>query len=99
MRDEVSYELLLDPDGSYKAAIGADQLALTTYLMPHVWWRYLRGLRRARPGMVTAGLRHAPSVAIVDRAGVVRYRRIGTTLGDYPPMAEVLTALEELAGE
>lgn len=93
MRDRIGFDLLLDPDGEFKRALGVGRLRLSSYLHPKVLWRYLRWMGRSKPGRITAGPTEAPGVVILDRDGVIRYLYAGETLGDYPPMEEVLDEL------
>ncbi len=46
-------------------------------------------------GLVPAGSDGAPAATfVIDRAGVIRYRKIGDAKGDWPPYDDVVTALK-----
>ena len=99
METEIDYELLLDPDRNFKsAALGVANLKLWTYLTPKAAWRYLKWMFAARQGKPTAGLSEPPAVAIIDTDGAVRYVHKGETLGDYPPIDEVMARLRAISG-
>lgn len=96
MANGIDYELLVDPDRNFKSrALGVRRLRLWTYLLPTVWWRYIKWAFAARQGRPAAGLGEPPAVAIIDTAGVVRYVYKGETLGDYPPIEEVMDRLRD----
>lgn len=45
-------------------------------------------------GLVPAGAEDpAPATYVIDRQGVVRYRKLGDAKGDWPPYADVAAAL------
>lgn len=94
MKDQIGFELLLDPERNFKAdALSMAKIKLWTYIKPSVMWRYLKWARKARQGKITAGLSEPPAVAIIDTKGVVRYLYKGETLGDYPPFDDVMAEL------
>lgn len=93
----VPFPLLLDPDRNLYRALGLDHIRWHRFLQPATWRRYLRASRGARQGRLTGDLRQAPGVAIIDTERRLRYLHRGTTLGDYPPLEEVLAALREIA--
>lgn len=98
MQTDIDFPLLLDPDKNFKGkALGLRNIKLSTYLRPLTHKRYLKWARKTRQGRPTAGLSEPPGVAIIDADGVVQYVYKGETLGDYPPVEEVLDRLRELA--
>jgi hypothetical protein len=99
MADGIAFPLLVDPDRNLYRALGIDHIAWRRWLQPSTWRRYFRGARGARQGKLTGDLRQAPGVAIIDRQRRLRYLHRGTTLGDYPPLDEVLAALEAVTEE
>ena len=95
MKDQIDFDLLLDPEGNLKSgALGIGKINLLTYLKPSVMRRYMQWGTRARQGRPTAGLGEPPAVLIVDTTSTVRYLHAGETLGHYPPIDTVLTELE-----
>jgi hypothetical protein len=50
-----------------------------------------------RPQAITRDTVRTPGVVVMDREGGVRWRHIGTRIGDYPPLEDVLAAVEALA--
>lgn len=96
MDTEFPFPLLVDPDRNVYRALGLDHIAWHRFLQPSTWSRYLRASRGARQGRLTGDLRQAPGVAIIDTDRRVRYLHVGSTLGDYPPLGEVLDALREI---
>ncbi len=97
MQTEIGFPLLLDPERNFKGkALGIGKIKLSTYLRPLVHKRYMKWARKTRQGRPTAGLSEPPGVAIIDTDGVVQYVYKGETLGDYPPIEEVLARLREV---
>lgn len=94
MENHVEFDLLVDPDGNFKhAALGIAKLSLRSWLSPTARKRYLKWKGKTRQGLPAAGLSEPPGVAIIDTDGVIRYLYAGETLGDYPPIEDVLDAL------
>ena len=99
MNDTIPFDLLVDPDQNFKTAtLQFKKVKLWTYALPTVWWRYLKWALKVRQGKITASLTEPPGVAIVDTEQTIRYLYQGETLGDYPPIGEVLDALRGCAG-
>lgn len=96
MAEGVPFLLLVDPDRNLYRALGLQHIRWYRFLQPSTWRRYLRAARSARQGRLTGDLRQAPGIAIIDTKRRVRYLHQGTTLGDYPPLEEVLGALRTL---
>jgi hypothetical protein len=52
---------------------------------------YTRSLANGfRPQHITRDTVRSPGVVVLDRSGTVRWRHIGTRIGHYPPLDEVL---------
>jgi peroxiredoxin len=96
MEDGIPFPLLVDPDRNLYRALGLGHIRWYRFLQPSTWRRYVVAARGARQGRLTGDLRQAPGVAIVDSGGRLRYLHRGTTLGDYPPLPEVLAALRNI---
>lgn len=90
----IRFPLLVDPDRNLYRTLGLDHIRWNRWLQPSTWRRYLRGARGGRQGRLTGDLRQAPGVAVIDQERRLRYLHRGTTLGDYPPVNDVLAALE-----
>lgn len=90
----VPFPLLVDPDRNLYRALDLDHIHWRRWLQPSTWRRYLPGARGGGQGRLTGDLRQAPGVAVIDRDRRLRYLHRGTTLGDYPPVTDVLAALE-----
>lgn len=95
--DGVPFDLLLDPDRELYRALGVERIRWRQYLKPRTWRGYLSGARGARQGRITGDPQQAPGVVIADADGIVRLLHRGITLGDYPPLDEVLDVLRGLA--
>lgn len=93
MQRGITFPLLVDPDRNLYRALDIDHIAWHRFLQPATWRRYVRASRGARQGRLTGDLRQAPGIAIIDTDRRLRYVHRGTTLADYPPLAEVLAAL------
>lgn len=94
----IPFPCLVDPDKNLYRELGIARIAPTQWFRPSTWGRYLRGLSRARPGRFTGDVLQAPGVAIIDPEGLIRYLHRGTTLGDYPPVGEVVAELQQIGG-
>jgi hypothetical protein len=87
------FPALVDPDKNLYRALGIERIRWDQWLRPSTWRRYLRSIRRARQGRLTGDILQAPGLVILDGQRTIRYLHRGTTLGDYPPLSEVLDAL------
>jgi hypothetical protein len=93
----VPFPLLVDPAANLYRALGFGRIGWTHWLRPDVVGRYVRAWRRGtRPGRVTGDARRLSGVAVVDPDRRVRYLSRSTTVGDYPPVAELLRVLGSL---
>lgn len=97
MASGIPFPLLVDPDRNVYRALGLDHIRWYHFLQPSTWRRYLAGAKGARQGRLTGDLRQAPGVAVIASDRRLRYLHRGTTLGDYPPLDEVLAALRSVA--
>lgn len=95
----VPFPLLVDPERNLYRVLGLEHIRWHRFLQPSTWWRYLRSARVARQGRLTGDVRQSPGVAIIDTDRRIRYLHRGTTLGDYPPVEEVLQALRAVTGD
>lgn len=99
MDNGVGFPLLLDPDHALYGALDVRRIRWWMMLAPRTWRNYLRAARRARQGRITAHPLQAPGFAIIEPGRRLRFLHRGTTLGDYPSIAEVLDAARSLAAE
>lgn len=95
MHQGLPFPALLDPDKNLYRALGISRIPWDQWFRLSTWRRYLRSVRRARQGRLTGDILQAPGIVIVDSHSIIRYLHRGTTLGDYPPLSEVLDALRE----
>ena len=95
MRDGMPFECGVDSEANFYRAVGIGRVGPTEWLRPSVVTRYMRAFRRGgRQGRVTGDWRRLSGVAIVDRDRTLRSLHRATNVGDYPPVADVLRALE-----
>jgi len=52
-----------------------------------------------RPQRITKDTVRTPGVVILDAQLTIRWRYVGRRLGDYPELAEVLAAVDDLRAE
>lgn len=97
MADGLPFPALVDPDKNLYRALGIERISFDQWFRPSTWRRYLRSVGRARQGRLTGDVRQAPGVAIIDPPGTLRYLHRGQTVGDYPPLAEILDAVRAVA--
>ncbi len=96
MAKGIWFPCLVDPTRRVAHALGIRKIGLG-WLDPTGWWAYVRALARgARQGKITDPLQ-SPGIAVLDGRGTARFVHRGTTLGDYPPLADVLASLRGLA--
>lgn len=93
----VRFPCLLDPDKELYRALGIRRIRWWRWFDPRTWTKYLSSATRARQGMLTGDVLQAPGVLVLDADGVIRYLYRGRTLGDYPPLRDVLDALHAIA--
>lgn len=96
MDNGIGYPLLLDPDHQLYEALDVRRIHWWMMLSPITWWKYVRAARRARQGRITAHPLQAPGFVILDTDRTVRFLHRGRTLGDYPPVSEVIAASRSL---
>lgn len=99
LRDErgVTMPLYLDPAQDFRDAVGAGKKIGLGLLHPRGASAYVRSLRHGfRPQGITKDTVQSPGVVVLDRSGAVRWSYLGTRIGDYPPIGEVLRAVRHL---
>ena len=95
MRDGMPFDCVIDPDANFYAAVGIGRVGPTEWLRPSVISRYVAAWRRGgRQGRLTGDWRRLSGVAIVDSDRTIRYLHRATSVGDYPPVAELVGALQ-----
>lgn len=100
LREEkgVAMPLLLDPEHRFREAVGAAQPLGVRMLNPRGAAAYVGSLRRGyRPQSITKDTVRSPGVVILDESGTVRWQHIGTRIGDYPPVEQVIDAAVKLS--
>ena len=91
------FSCLVDADMRLYRALDLRRVGLSTVLDPTTYLNYWRAWRRgARQGDVTGDPRQLSGVALLDADGRLRWRHISRTIGDYPPLPDVLAALDRI---
>ena len=91
------FPCLVDADMRLYRALDLRRVGLRTVLDPATYLNYWRAWRRgARQGDVTGDPRQLSGVALLDADGRLRWRHVSRTIGDYPPLPDVLAALRRL---
>lgn len=93
LSEGLPFPALVDPDKNLYRALGIERIRWDQWLRPSTWRRYLRSIRRARQGRLTGDILQAPGLVILDGQRTIRYLHRGRSLGDYPPLSEVLDTL------
>lgn len=93
----VGFPLLLDPDHALYEALDVHRIHWWKLLSVFTWVKYFRAARRARQGRITGHVLQAPGIVILDQDLTVRFLYRGQTLGDYPPLADVIAAARQLS--
>ena len=88
------FPCLVDAEQRLYRALGLRRVTLRTLVDPATYLNYWRAWRRgARQGSVTGDPRQLSGVALLDADGRLRWRHVSRTIGDYPPLPDVLAAL------
>ncbi|MGH9185182.1 MAG: redoxin domain-containing protein [Acidimicrobiales bacterium] len=99
MSNGVGFPLLLDPDHQLYEALDVRRIHWWMLLSPVTWWKYVRSVRRARQGRITAHPLQAPGFVILDTDRTVRFLYRGRTLGDYPSVRAIVTVATSLGAD
>lgn len=98
MDEGMPFACLVDPEARLYEALGIGRLGWRHLLDPKTYSAYLGPIRHARrQGRITGDPRRLSGVALFDSGGALRWRHISSTIGDYPPVTEVLTRVRALA--
>jgi len=98
METSIPYELLMDPEHrlSRKLEVGTQSLIRFVFNLK-AWGSYTMAFARNRKqGTITQGYAALPAILVVDADSNVTYLYRGTSIADYPPLAEVLNELADL---
>lgn len=93
LREErgVRIPMLLDPEQELREHVGAAKALGWRMADPRGAAAYARSLSHGfRPQAVTKDTVRSPGVVVLDQTGAVRWSHIGTRIGDYPPLQELL---------
>ena len=97
MNTGTPFPCLVDAEGWLYRALDFRRVGWRTLVDPATYLNYWRAWRRgARQGRVTGDPRQLSGVAVLDADGRLRWRHVSRTIGDYPPLPEVLAALRRL---
>ena len=92
MESGMPFPCLVDADLRLYQALGLRRVGVTTLLDPATYLNYWRGWRRgARQGHITGDPRQLSGVALFDADGLLRWRYVSRTIGDYPALTDVIT--------
>ncbi len=96
LRDErgVTIPLLLDPEQRVREAVGAMKSIGLGIVDPRSGLAYLKSMKRGyrQKDLPPKDSMRSPGVVILDAAGEVLWQHIGTYVGDYPAVADVVAA-------
>jgi len=96
MAEGVPFPCLVDPAKALYSALDIRRIQWFRWFLPSTWWKYFRPVLRARQGRITGDVQQAPGVAIINTDGTILYLHRGRTLGDYPPLSQVLDRLRDV---
>jgi hypothetical protein len=98
MDQGLPFECLVDPEARLYRALGIGRVSWRAALLPATYLNYWRGWRRGgRQHEVTGDPRRLSGVAVFDAGQRLRWRYVARTIGDYPPVTSLLTALRNAA--
>jgi hypothetical protein len=100
METRIPFPLFLDPSLRVSRTLGIGTQSRVRYLLNlPAWWRWLRAFAVNRnQGRLTGHFSTVPGIAVVTAGGEVTFSHRGSGLGDYPPLGEVVGALDEAIG-
>jgi peroxiredoxin len=90
MEHGIGFPLLLDPGHTLYRALDIHHIKWRQMLSPRTWRKYLSAARLARQGRITDHPLQVPGLAIIGPGRKVQTLHRGRTLGDYPPVSDVL---------
>jgi AhpC/TSA antioxidant enzyme len=94
MATGMPFPCLVDPEARLYEALRIGRVGVGHWLRPSVARRYAAAYRRgSRQGRVTGDWRRLSGVAVVEPDRTVRYLYRADSVGDYPPVSELLDAL------
>jgi hypothetical protein len=97
MESGTPFPCLVDSERRLYRLLGLRRVGLATLLDPATYVNYWRGWRRgARQGQVTGDPGQLSGVAILDGDGRLQWRHVSRTIGDYPPLTDVLAELRRV---
>jgi hypothetical protein len=100
METSIPFDLYMDRDHTLSERLDLGEQSLWEFIFNlGAWWNYLSALaRHHRQGKITQSYTVLPAIMVVDEAGSTTYLHRGTGIADYPPLDEVLGALDEAIG-
>jgi len=98
MTEGSPFPCLVDRDGRLYGALGLGRLSLGAVFRLETYVNYVSAFwRGARQGTRTGDWRQQSGVALFDAEGCLAWLRRASTLGDYPPIPDLLTVLRQAA--
>jgi hypothetical protein len=95
-RVALGFPCVVDPTHNVYRTFGFGRVRWWQWLTPALWRNYLRAFGRgSRQGKVTGDVRQLPGVVIIGRDRRVQYVHRARTVGDYPPISQLLDALRK----
>lgn len=101
----VEAPMLLDPAQNLYRALSIPRLRAVDFLRPATWRIYLplfwhryvtRRVDGPRQGRIVGDPAQLPGIAVVDADGCLQWVHRGASLGDYPPVDDVLDRIDDL---
>lgn len=101
----ITFPLLLDPEQRLYRALAIPRLRPRDFLRPTTWRRYVplfwhrhvtRRVDGPTQGRIVGDPAQLPGLALVDADACLQWIHRGASLGDYPPVDEVIARVDEL---
>lgn len=97
METGTPFPCLVDSQQRLYRLLGLRRIGVTTLLDPATYVNYWRAWRRGfRQGKITGDPRQLSGVAVIDADGRLRWRYASKTVGDYPPLMDVVAEVSRL---
>lgn len=97
METGTPFPCLVDAKEHLYRVLGLRRVGMTTLLDPATYLNYWRAWRRGyRQGQITGDPRQLSGVAVADAEGRLRWRYASKTIGDYPPLTDVVAEVARL---
>ncbi len=92
------FEMVCDPDRKLYEAYGLKRMGALDFLSPSLALKGLSAMAKGNlVGLPEGDVKQLAGVFIIDTSGHIQYRHLSADPADFPPVEDVLTALESIS--